>query len=208
MDINKQSQLGANSASTNTKSNHGAQVSVTAKEPKTPGINHGQEVRDVARKETANQTSKQMMNASILAAQEKVDLESGGKSMTLLYKAAIEAINKELSPTLGDNAIQKNAANNVDYSPEATAERIVSFATQFFPLHQERNSNMSLDEQLESFMGIIGGAIDQGFNEAKDILKGLQVLKGDIESGVNSTYDLVQKGLQSFRDNIIPPKTA
>lgn len=203
MDISKQPQVGGHAAG---KTNHGQTVSQTAKNPTQVGVNHGQEVRDVARKDSASQTSKQMMNASILAAQEKVNLESGDKSMTLLYKAAIEAINKELAPTLGNNAIQKNADAGVDYSPEATADRIVSFATQFFPLHQERNSKMSLDEQLESFMGIIGGAIDQGFGEATEILKGLQVFQGDIEKGVDSTYGLVQKGLQDFRDKIIPPK--
>lgn len=204
MDINKQSQMQPQSG----KLNHGQTVSQVAqdKSSETSKGAHGQEVSAVARKATASETSRQMMNSSILAAQEKVSIDSGDKSMTLLYKAAIDAINKELSPALGDNVIQKNAATNVDYSPEATAERIVSFATQFFPLHQERNKDMSLDEQLESFMGIIGGAIDNGFNEAKDILKGLQVLQGDIETGVNSTYDLVQKGLQNFRDKIIPPQ--
>jgi hypothetical protein len=204
MDISKQSQIQPQSS----KPNHGQTVSQVAqdKSSETSKSGHGQEVSAVARKATASETSRQMMNSSILAAQEKVSIDSGNKSMTLLYKAAIEAINKELSPSSGDNVIQKNADSNVDYSPEATAERIVSFATQFFPLHQERNKGMDLDEQLESFMGIIGGAIDQGFNEAKDILKGLQVLKGDIETGVNSTYDLVQKGLQDFRAKIIPPK--
>lgn len=60
---------------------------------------------------------------------------------------------------------------------------------------------MSFDEQLSSFMDIIGGAIDQGFDEAKDILSGLKVLEGDIAAGVDKTYALVQEGLQAFRDS-------
>ncbi|MBB1268612.1 DUF5610 domain-containing protein [Shewanella sp. SR44-3] len=207
MDINKQTQVGGHTSNPAVKHAHGQDVSQVAKNPPQIEKNQGQDVKQVASKATASELSRQMTNANILAAQEKVQLESGDKSMTLLYKAAVEAIDKELAPTLGVNSTQKHVDSNVDYSPEATAERIVSFATQFFPLHQERNSNMSLDEQLESFMGIIGGAIDQGFGEAKDILKGLQVLQGDIESGVNSTYEFVQKGLQDFRDKIIPPKT-
>jgi hypothetical protein len=204
MDISKQSQIQPQSS----KPNHGQTVSQVAqdKSSETGKSTHGQEVSTVARKATASEMSKQITNANILAAHEKVSLESGDKSMNLLYKAAIEAINKELAPALGINATQKQADDGVDYSSKATAERIVSFATQFFPLHQERNKGMNLDEQLESFMGIIGGAIDQGFGEATDILKGLQVFQGDIEGGVNSTYELVQKGLKDFRDSIIPPK--
>lgn len=156
---------------------------------------------DATSKQTAQQTSKQLMNQAILSAQEDVSLKSGDQSMTLLYRAAIEAINKELAPSMGENAIQTAYDNNVDTSPEATADRIVSFATQFFSIHQQQNSNMSLDEQLDSFMSIIGGAIDNGFKEARDILSGLKVLQGDIADGVDKTYGLVQEGLQAFRDS-------
>ncbi len=152
-------------------------------------------------KQTAYQTSKQLMNQAILSAQEEVSLKSGDQSMALLYRAAIEAIDKELAPLMGPNSTQANYDNQVDYSPEATAGRIVSFATQFFSIHQQQNSNMSLDEQLDSFMSIIGGAIDNGFKEARDILSGLKVLQGDIADGVDKTYGLVQEGLQAFRDS-------
>ena len=156
---------------------------------------------EVTSKQTAQQTSKQLMNQAILSAQQDVNIKSGDQSMALLYRAAIESINKELAPTMGENAIQTAYDNGVDTSPEATAERIVSFATQFFSIHQQQNSGMSLDEQLDSFMGIIGGAIDNGFKEAKDILSGLKVLQGDIADGVDKTYGLVQEGLQAFRDS-------
>lgn len=156
---------------------------------------------DVTSKQTAQQTSKQLMNQAILSAQQDVNIKSGDQSMTLLYRAAIESINKELAPTMGENAIQTAYDNGVDTSPEATADRIVSFATQFFSIHQQQNSGMSLSDQLDSFMGIIGGAIDNGFKEAKDILSGLKVLQGDIADGVDKTYGLVQEGLQAFRDS-------
>ena len=156
---------------------------------------------EVTSKQTAQQTSKQLMNQAILSAQQDVNIKSGDQSMALLYRAAIESINKELAPTMGENAIQTAYDNGVDTSPEATADRIVSFATQFFSIHQQQNSGMSLSDQLDSFMGIIGGAIDNGFKEAKDILSGLKVLQGDIADGVDKTYSLVQEGLQAFRDS-------
>ncbi|QYK13768.1 DUF5610 domain-containing protein [Shewanella rhizosphaerae] len=181
--------------------NHGGAVSAAAHNKTDSTTNHGQQVSEVAKNKTALAASKQLMNTAILEAQQEVNLSAGNEPMQLLYKAAIEAINEELAPTMGEHAIERAAAQGVDTSPEATAERIVSFATQFFAIHQEQNSSMSFDEQLSSFMDIIGGAIDQGFDEAKDILSGLKVLEGDIAAGVDKTYGLVQEGLQAFRDS-------
>lgn len=181
--------------------NHGAEVSQVARNKTESTENHGKTVSEVAKNKTAHSTSKQLMNTAIISAQQEVNLSSSNEPMVLLYRAAIEAINEELAPTMGENAIQNAYESGVDTSPEATADRIVSFATQFFTLHQEQNSNMDFDEQLNSFMDIIGGAIDQGFTEAKDILTSLQVLEGDIESGVEQTYSLVQEGLAAFRDS-------
>lgn len=62
--------------------------------------------------------------------------------------------------------------------------------------------DMDEQERLDSFLRIIGGAIDQGFNEAKDILKGLNVYEGEIESNVDATYDFVLKGLAQFRERM------
>ncbi|MBT5370276.1 MAG: DUF5610 domain-containing protein, partial [Gammaproteobacteria bacterium] len=58
---------------------------------------------------------------------------------------------------------------------------------------------------------IIGGGIDQGFAEAREILDGLSVLEGDIATNIDATYDLVQEGLQAFiesyRENNLEEKT-
>jgi hypothetical protein len=149
-----------------------------------------------------------MMNNSILAAQEEVSIAAGDKSMALLYRAAIEAINEELAPTLGENSVQKSIESGVDYSPEATADRIVSFATNFFSVHQQQNKSMGFDEQVSSFMVKIGDAIDQGFKEASDILSGLKVLEGDIAAGVDQTYELIQQKLAQFQQDRLDAHSA
>ncbi|QFU21520.1 DUF5610 domain-containing protein [Shewanella eurypsychrophilus] len=181
--------------------NHGAEVSTVARNKTDSSDNHGKAVSEVASNKSAFATSKQLMNQAIISAQQDANIKAADEPMILLYRAAIEAINEELAPTMGVNALQTAYDNGIDTSPEATADRIVSFATQFFSLYQEQNSNMEFDDQLSSFMDIIGGAIDQGFNEAKEILTGLQVLEGDIAAGVDQTYSLVLEGLQTFRDS-------
>ncbi|MDX1451941.1 MAG: DUF5610 domain-containing protein, partial [Oleiphilaceae bacterium] len=120
----------------------------------------------------------------------------------LIYKAAIEAINEELAEELGDNAIERGYESGLDVSPEATAKRIVDFSTGLFELYKQSNPDLAPQEQLDRFLEVIGGGIDTGFGEARDILDGLGVLEGEIEENVDRTYDLVQEGLEAFRARI------
>lgn len=147
--------------------------------------------------------ARQAQNTAILRANEQVSLRSNNDSLSLLYKTALEGINAELEPVLGENAAQKIYDSGIDTSPEATAERIVAFATGFYSRYKELNPGKSEEETLDSFLKVIGGGIEKGFADAKDILKGLKVYEGEVESGVDKTYGLVMQGLNSFRDKML-----
>jgi hypothetical protein len=151
--------------------------------------------------------AKQAQNTAILRANEQVSLRSNNDSLSLLYKTALEGINAELEPVLGENAAQKIYDSGIDTSPEATADRIVAFATGFYSRYKELNPGASEEETLDKFLGIIGGGIETGFNDAKDILKGLKVYEGEVESGVDKTYSLVMQGLTSFREKMLEMAT-
>jgi len=145
---------------------------------------------------------KKNLNTAIIKSQLEVNVSSGNKPMALLYKTALEAINKELEPTLGKGAIKKSFDQEIDVSPEATADRIVNGATAFFGAFKAQNSDLSDDEAINKFMEVIGSGIDKGFDEAKDILKSLSVLEGDVATNIDLTYDLVQEGLKDFVKNL------
>ena len=147
--------------------------------------------------------AKQAQNTAILKANEQVSLRSNNDSLSLLYKTALEGINAELEPVMGENAAQKIYDSGIDTSPEATADRIVAFATGFYSRYKELNPGKSEEETLDSFMQIIGGGIEKGFSDAKDILKGLKVYEGEVEGGVDKTYSLVMQGLNSFREKML-----
>lgn len=119
--------------------------------------------------------------------------------LSLLLKAAIEKLNERLAPELGENAIQNVAASGLDFSPEATAERIVSLSTGFFEAFKAQHEDEDEAVVFDQFMEVIGGGIEQGFAEAQEILDGLGVLQGDIANNIDQTYDRVQEGLQAFR---------
>jgi uncharacterized protein DUF5610 len=141
-------------------------------------------------------------NVAILQAHQDVSISFKSEPLALVYQAAIDAINKELEPELGENSIQRGYESGIDVSPEATADRIVSFSTGLFSLYQQQHPKLSEQEQLDRFLDVIGGGIDQGFGEAREILDGLGVLEGDIADNIDKTYDLVQEGLAAFRQKL------
>lgn len=147
-------------------------------------------------------------NRSILESQQSVSLGIKNEPLALILKTALDAINEQLQPLLGDNAIESAVERGVDVSPEATAGRIVDQSSAFFSAFQRQNQQLNPQQQLEKFLEVIGSGIDQGFKEARDILDGLSVLQGEIAANIDKTYELVQSGLEDFRQRQIDTNTA
>ncbi|MDO9106228.1 MAG: DUF5610 domain-containing protein [Methylovulum sp.] len=182
-------------------------VSYTTTSVKTSRQENGPSQTQASDTATSTSTAKIQLNQRILQDTIDVNLSAGNKSMALLFKTALEGINKALQSEFGDNAIQKVYDSGVDVSPEATADRIVSMTTAFFDKYQTSHPELSTEDALNSFVKLIGGGIDKGFSEARNILQGLNVLNGSIASNIDSTYDLVQQGLKAFVDNYQRPET-
>ncbi len=144
------------------------------------------------------QKLKVALNASILESTE-VKLSARDEPLALTLRAIIDELNAALEPDLGPNAIDAAVESGLDVSPEATAERIVSLSTAFFPAFQDSNPDESGEEVLAHFIDVIRGGIEQGFTEARDILQGLAVLEGSIASNIDLTYSLVQEKLDAFQ---------
>jgi len=156
----------------------------------------------LVQKISTTERHKQEVNASILTATAEISVSTGNRPLAMLLKSAIEHLNELLEPEFGPNAIQTAADEGVDVSPEATAKRIVDLSTGFFEAFKAQNPNEDEAVLLDRFMETIGKGIEQGFSEAREILDGLQVLKGDIAANIDKTYDLVQEGLKEFFERI------
>ncbi|MBA6415146.1 DUF5610 domain-containing protein [Colwellia sp. 6M3] len=167
----------------------------------------GQQVSELAQEKKINPTqdsifvsSKKQLNAAIIESSLKYNTTVGDQPLSLVLKTALQGINEALKASGVEKNVEEAYESGVDFSPEATAERIVSFSTQFLGAYREQNPQMSQEESLTAFVDIISGGIDQGFGEAKDILGGLKVLEGDVTDNIDKTYALVQSGLQAFVD--------
>jgi hypothetical protein len=145
--------------------------------------------------------NKNQLNAVIIESSLQFSQTIGDKPLSLLLKTALQGINEALKEGGVEISAEETYESGLDYSPEATAERIVSSSTQFFSSFREQHPEMGEEESLTAFVDIISDGIEQGFAEAKDILGSLKVLEGDIESNIDKTYALVQEGLQAFVDS-------
>ena len=171
---------------------------IPASAPDSPSVNRTQvgAPAELSIREQLRQSG----NAAIMQANQQVNLQAGNESLALFYTAAIDAINEKLAPSLGENALQRGIDEGLDVSPQATADRIVSLTTAMFSRYQDSNPELSFSAQVERFVEVISAGIEQGFNEARDILDGLNVLEGDIATNIDATYALVQQGLEAFSE--------
>ncbi|ARD44863.1 DUF5610 domain-containing protein [Colwellia sp. PAMC 21821] len=173
----------------------------------------GQQVSELAHDKKIDQpqdsifvSSKKQLNAAIIESSLKYNTTVGDQPLSLVLKTALQGINEALKASGVENNVEEAYESGVDFSPEATAERIVSFSTQFLASYRVQNSEMSEEESLTAFVDIISSGIDLGFSEAKDILGGLKVLEGDVSDNIDKTYALVQSGLQAFVDALSAKK--
>ncbi len=86
----------------------------------------------------------------------------------------------------------------LDVSPRATAERLVSFALGMMGIYRGQHTEMSEKELREGFEDVIRAGIKDGFEHARAVLSGIGILDGDIKANVDQTWDEVQQRLDKI----------
>ena len=127
-----------------------------------------------------------------------VSIDAQSDPLKLAYQAAIDRINEEVAPFLGQYAIQRGYESGLDVSPSGTADRIVNQSTRMFSAFQQQHAGEPNEAVVEKFVTTLTSGVERGFAEAKEILSGLGVLEGEIETNIDLTFDLVLYGLNEF----------
>lgn len=140
------------------------------------------------------------------AAEKKDVLElSAGKPATesealnVVRERAFEQLRGIVDEARAELGIPEDAT--LDTSPEATADRIANFAIKFFDNYAENNGLEDDEEGRSQYAEFIGGAIEQGISEAREILQGLQVMSPEVNDTIENTAGLIQNRLDDFVAN-------
>lgn len=91
------------------------------------------------------------------------------------------------------------------FSPENTARRILDVATSFFSMSEVFRAEGETEASRQKFADFIGGAVNEGFRQARAILG---ELPEDVKAGIDKTNSLVFSGLDDFVKNGIDPEKA
>ena len=86
----------------------------------------------------------------------------------------------------------------IDTSPEATAGRIVDFALGAFSHFQDNHPELEGEEARQAFSEFIGGAIEQGVQEARDILTALNALDDGTNTLIDNISQIIKERLDLF----------
>ena len=197
------------------------------KESAKEGVNEG--IREGAKKEGAKESAREdgknwaeAKAASRLATNQGLLQAMFGKASTrdsnaqkINYQEVVSQLEEVLRKELGDEnfSLEKLAAKTSgvegqeDYwSPEKTADRIVTGATSYFEAFRKQHPDLSEEEALNKFMDIITPAIEKGFHEARTLLEGFEVFKGEVKANAERTLELVYEKLDLFRERLLGSK--
>ena len=125
----------------------------------------------------------------------QIDGEFAGR---VLQDSMADKLNAAFAAAGMDTTVDSLQQSATDFSPQATAQRIVNFSTSFFGSFQQNHADEAGQSQASNFAVMIKGAIEEGFASAQDILVGLGEIAPDIQAGIDETFGLTMQGINSF----------
>jgi len=132
----------------------------------------------------------------------EVRISSKEKPMQLLKSSIQDKLNDLIAASLG--RVKEPTGNRVAYdaeqtdSPKALADQVIGQSMSFFELFKKQHQGEDEAEVARKYMETVGKGVNHAFAEAREILGGLGVLKGDVASNVDQTRELIQQGMESF----------
>jgi len=146
-------------------------------------------VGDKARSGTDHGLAAGEPSAASLASPVQLGPESSGK---ILDRQVISS----LANALQSEGISLPSAEGQDFSPGAVAGRVLSAVQGFLEQYQQDNPGAATDE----FFAQVRAGVEQGFNEARNVLADLGILTGDVKENIDATHGLVQQGLDRLQN--------
>jgi hypothetical protein len=123
------------------------------------------------------------------------------QGLSLSAQKIIDKINELLKTQLPDGV---QSLKTEDVTPEATAERIVSTVTGLFSSYSKQHPELEGKDLLDGFMKEARDGVQQGYDDAFNILKGLGAFEYDgVQAGVEQTKTLIGNKLDAFEQKML-----
>jgi len=129
---------------------------------------------------------------------EKITVGSAFRVLTDRVLAQIKAAVDEARAVLGVSP------GLLDTSPEATADRIFNFAVGFFEAYRSQHPELDDETARESFVDLVGGAVQQGIQEARDILTAIAPISESVNAGIDKIAQILENRFTQFLERSVP----
>lgn len=125
-----------------------------------------------------------------------IGFDGQGKNLAVAARKIIDRLNELLKDTLPEGI---ESLKPEDYTPQATADRIVKATTAFFDIYAEQHPELEGEELLQSFLTTIRGGIEKGYGEAYGMLESMGAFQFDgVRESVEQTKLLIDAKLKSY----------
>ncbi|MCP4445964.1 MAG: hypothetical protein GY811_11555 [Myxococcales bacterium] len=124
-----------------------------------------------------------------------VELSEEAKGTVLSQGKIEEMLHARLAKTLEAQGVDLSEHQGLDYSPDAVSQRIVDYSISLYGVFREQNTSLSENEAMNKFESTIRGAVDNGFDDAMDILEGVGLsddvlnMGRDTKAQIDSRFD-------------------
>ncbi len=137
------------------------------------------------------------------AANDSVEISLSGRLNVeavngILKDSVMEQLKVAFSDTNIDASVDEAGGSKNDTSPEAAARRIVAFATGFLGAFGGNQAGGLGEEQIGGLLSVVRGAIDAGFQKAREFLEGIAEVSETIDESIERTFIQVNELLDHF----------
>ncbi|MCD6288000.1 MAG: DUF5610 domain-containing protein [Candidatus Hydrogenedentes bacterium] len=145
-------------------------------------------------------------NQKTVATGDRLEIGRGGISSADAIKVLTDRVLEKIRATVEEarNALGIPSASQLDTSADATASRIFDFAMGFFDAYREKHPELDDDEAKQKFVDLVGGAIQQGIQEARDILSGIAPISDPINQKIDAIAASLNDRFNQFLNNAGP----
>lgn len=133
-----------------------------------------------------------------------ISLQTGDHPLQLVIRAVIEKLNELFHTSI--HTAHSPEVSELELTPEVSAHHIASFAVTLFMLYKNQHAAIEQDDLLQQFTDTLYQGLEQGFEEARQVLSNLGVLSEATERNVNICFALTQKYLIELRSTDFMPK--
>ena len=130
----------------------------------------------------------------------EVSLQVDASFVSGVVQKSLEDRLKETLSQAGIDIASLTGGEPMDFSPQATANRIVEFSVSFFAAYSANHADAGDEDRLQGFVDLVKGAVEEGFSGARDLLNGFAEMTEEMWTDVEETYSLTMKGIDEFAE--------